>query len=213
MSTKQRLTLMGLYDYDNTLFDNLSLPDGYDKDVFINSLLLEHGEKCVLYPNPDFMRYSIGVISNKWQLELERIYQALTAEYDPTWNYDRHEEYKDVAKSEYKNKTTSDNSDTAKQTVDGVTENEVSAFNSSSYQPDRKSTTNDGTKVVTHSGIDSDSIGDSSNTVEHTAHLYGNIGVTTATQMINEVLDQRLTHNLYSLACEIFANELLIGIY
>ena len=61
MSTMQRLTLIGIYDYDPTLFDGLTLPDGYDKQTFIDSLLLEHGEKCVLYANPDFMKYSIDM--------------------------------------------------------------------------------------------------------------------------------------------------------
>ena len=213
MSTMQRLTLIGLYNYNNELFDLLTLPEGYDKDVFIDALLLEHGEKLVLYPSYESTKYAIGVISSKWALELERIYQALTAEYDPTWNYDRHEEYKDVAKATFNNKTSSDHTTTAAQPTDSTFEKKVSAYNSGSYEPDEKSASNDGTKTVNHKGTDADTAGSSSNEVNHTAHMYGNIGVTTATQMIDEVLDQRLTRNLYNLACEIFSNELLIQIY
>lgn len=91
MSTMPRLTMIGLYNYDPTIFDNLTLPTGYDNATFIDSFLLEHGEKCVLYPDPDFMKFSIGVVSRKWSLELTRIYEALTAEYNPIENYDRHE--------------------------------------------------------------------------------------------------------------------------
>lgn len=213
MSTMQRLTMIGLYNFDNSLFDLLELPEGYDKQTFIDAFLLEHGEKLVLYPNFDFMKYAIGAVSKKWQLELTRIYEALTAEYDPTWNYDRHEEYKDVAKSKFDNKTMSDNSNVASQSVDSTVEQKVSAFNSSSYEPDRKTNSNDGTKTLRHSGTDADTTGSSENEVTHDAHLYGNIGVTTATQMINEVLDQRLSRNLYDLAGQIFSNELLIQIY
>lgn len=229
MSTMQRLSLIGLYNYNNTLFDNLSLPAGYDKQTFIDTLLVEHGEKCVLYPDFNFMKYSFGVISKKWQLELKRIYEALTAEYDPTWNYDRHEEYtdettdkyKDTATSDYRNKTTSDNSTTSSQSVDSSNERKKAAYNSGTYEADEKTTSNDGTKTVHHDGTDANNEGDTNNKVNHDgssktthkAHLYGNIGVTTATQMINEVLDQRISRNLYALACEIFANELLIGIY
>ena len=213
MSTMQRLTLIGLYNFNNTLFDNLALPEGYNKETFINSFLLEHGEKLVMYPDFEFMKYSIGVVSKKWALELERIYQALTAEYDPTWNYDRHEEYKDIAKSKFDNKTTSDHTTTAAQPVDATLEKQKAAFNSSSYEPDEKNISNDGTKTVNHKGTDADSAGTSENEVTHDAHLYGNIGVTTATQMINEVLDQRLSRNLYDLAGQIFSNELLIQIY
>lgn len=96
MSTIQRLTLIGLFNYDSSLFDGLELPSGYDKTTFIDSLLLEHGEKCVLYSNPDFMKYSIGAWGRKWSLELSRIYDALTAEYNPIYNYDRYEYYKDT---------------------------------------------------------------------------------------------------------------------
>ena len=95
MSIMQRLTLIGLYSHDNTLFDNVTLPTGYDKDTFIETLLLEHGEKCVMYPEPEFMKYSLGIVSRKWRHELERIYIALMADYNPIWNYDRNEEYED----------------------------------------------------------------------------------------------------------------------
>ena len=93
MSIMQRLTLIGLYNYDSKLFDNLTLPDAYDKNTFIESLLIEHGEKLVLYSDYDFMKYSIGAWGRKWSMELTRIAEALMAEYNPVWNYDRYEEW------------------------------------------------------------------------------------------------------------------------
>ena len=95
MSIMQRLTLIGLYNYDNTLFDGLTLPEQYDKSTFIESLMIEHGEKLVLYSDYDFMKYSISAWGRKWALELTRIAEALQAEYNPIWNYDRYEEWKD----------------------------------------------------------------------------------------------------------------------
>ncbi len=229
MSTMQRLTLIGLYNYDSTLFDNLSLPDGYDKDTFIESLLLEHGEKCVLYSNFDFMRYSIGVWSRKWALELSRIFEALTAEYNPLHNYDRYEEYKDTENRKYKSETEAGHTATDKpdfdvineQNVDSETEEQISADNSSSYQPEHKTILNNGKNTSTTSGTTQD-LEEKSNgktedeedkTVEHEAHLYGNIGVTTSSQMIVESVDMRRNYNLYEAAGRLFANELLIGIY
>lgn len=105
MSTFQRMTLIGLYNYDSTLFDNLNLPEGYNKNDFLDAFLLEHGEKCVLYLDPAFMKYSFGVISRKWYSELERIYEALSAEYNPIWNYDRNEEFRDETRKTNKSKT------------------------------------------------------------------------------------------------------------
>lgn len=117
MSTMQRMTLIGLYNYEQNfnvdLFKNLALPDGYDKATFVNSLLLEHGEKCVLYTNPDFFMSAIGIWSSKYALELERIHQALTAEYNPIWNYDRNEEWSDEGTGKTESESSGDRKNTS----------------------------------------------------------------------------------------------------
>lgn len=209
MSTMQRITLIGMYNFDPSLFDTMVLPEGYDKETLIDTLLLEHGEKCVLYTDPQFMKFSIGVISRKWQLELEKIYEALTAEYNPIWNYDRYEEWNDgrgkkwgekdeadydtvlnrgtketrtpilTETTEYGKKDTHEQLTNAyteqktdgyteqktngftEQTTSGYTEQDtthkneteeqVAAFNSSSYEPSRKTITDAG-KVLNNSG-------------------------------------------------------------
>lgn len=170
MSTIQRLTLIGMYNFDNTLFDNLSLPDGYDKDIFLETLLLEHGEKCVLYTDIDFMKFTIGAISRKWELEFERIYEALTAEYNPIENYDRNEYWEDHAGTTYgkqnnvdytetrtptlKTTTTYGKTDTNTQTTDSTNEKKVAAFNSSTYEPSEKNESRDGTRTLEQRGND-----------------------------------------------------------
>lgn len=261
MSTNARLTLIGMFNYEPTLFDSLSLPEGYDKDTFINSLLLEHGEKCVLYTDPNFMKFSIGAISQKWFMELQRILEALTAEYDPISNYDRHETWTDTHTGGSTSKTTAkydsdrtlntedkrtanlkDKTDynsniTAEQLTDATSEKKVAAYNSSAYEPSDKTidntgktkTTNAGDDTINHTGTDtvdhtgtdklhtegtlSDTTNTSGSTDGHTAHIYGNIGVVTATKMVDDIVAQRTKHNLYSVACNIFANELLIQVY
>ena len=226
MSTIQRLTLIGLYNFDDTLFDSLELPDEYDKQTFIDSLLIEHGEKCILYSNPDFMKYSIGAWGRKWALELERIAQALKAEYDPIYNYDRFEEYTD---NEGRKLTSTTNAghkatdspdfDVIRETNDNaVTENQTSAYNTSSYQPESKTIVDGGKETATTKGKTQD-LAETSNSktddadFSHKAHLYGNIGVTTSAAMVSEVVQQRYKYNLYGTAAQLFANELLIGIY
>lgn len=229
MSTIQRLTLIGLYNFDSALFDGLTLPTGYDKSIFIDSLLLEHGEKCVLYTNPDFMKYAIGAWGRKWALELERIYEALTAEYNPVHNYDRYEYYKDTDdvdrtvtdKPDYSNTQTNDYDIVTEQNTDGTTEHKVSAYNESNYENSSKDIENDGKTTVSNDGTIKNAVTGTTQNVEdntdrefiHDAHLYGNIGVTTAASMVNEIINQRTTKNLYDIAAKIFASELLIGIY
>ena len=191
MSTTMRMTLIGMYKYDNTLFDNLTLPDGYDKDTFLETLLLEHGEKPVMYSDVDFMKFTVGAISRKWELEFERIFQALTAEYNPIENYDRIEDWTDDDNTTYgkqnnvdytesrtpnlKNTTLYGKTDTSSQTTDSETERKVSAFNSTSYEPSEKSISKDGTTKLEQRGTDtiSTSGNDKTNTKGKTEGLSG----------------------------------------
>lgn len=225
MSTMQRVSLIGLYNIDESIFDELELPDGYDSELFRDALLLEHGEKCVMYPNPEFMKKAIGLWGAKWNLELSRIYDALTAEYNPIYNYDRYEDWEDHAGA--KNTSTvnaghkaTDSPDfTVSQTTDGTSEHQVSADNSSAYQPDYKDTTNAGATKTSGKTQDlaessnSKTVDEATNNSNHSGHLYGNIGVTTSSTMVDEVVAQRFRRNLYGLAAQLFANELLIGIF
>lgn len=313
MSIMQRLTLIGLYNYDNKLFDGLTLPEGYNKDVFIESLLIEHGEKLVLYSDLDFMKYSIAAWGRKWSLELTRIAEALTAEYNPIWNYDRYEEWNDKGSKRgdsktdqaHAEKTSADSSSDQKTTgsashaaqsnsstndetsttgeeshrlqnapdyqekttnegkVDSEVEHKVSADNEGTYQPSSQDITKAGKQesLMEASGIKDDiserntqdattrangttdtresrrDISDStlsgsnktdtatkgnntsktsdseSHNDDHVGHMWGNIGVTTSSQMIVESVEMRMKYNLYNAACRLFANELLIGIY
>ena len=245
MSTMQRLTLIGMNNYAPDLFDKLTLPGGYDKETFVDSLLLEHGEKCALYSNPLFMRDAIGAWSRKWEHELSRIYLALTEEYNPLHNYDRHEEYKDIENRtldnisaathkatdtpNYTDKQTNDYKTVTETNKDAEVEHLVSADNSGSYQPSSKDITNGGKSTENNSGTVTHDIsgktqeldetsGSTSNDKEnrelvHTAHLFGNIGVTQSAEMAGAEVSLRMKYNLYEAATRLFANELLIGIY
>lgn len=233
MSTSARMTLIGLYNYDGTLFDNLTLPNGYDKSTFIDTLLLEHGEKCVLYTDPDFMKFSIGVMGRKWYHELERIYQTLTEDYNPLYNFDRNETYFDQIYGTNSEATTgwkgggstrTNNPEYfTEQMTDGKTTEKVSAFNSADYEPEKEVTQSAG--KMKYSGKTEDvaeNFGENSNgtlqgseqkAITHTAQLYGNIGVTTSQQMARDEVNLRTDLDLYAVATGIFANELLINIY
>lgn len=221
MSTMQRMTLIGMYNYDNTLFDNMTLPEGYNKNTLIDALLLEHGEKCVIYPDPDFMKFSIGAISRKWAIELERIYIALTEEYNPIYNYDRYEQINENNTKKTKMDATTtrkpDLTHTDDQTKSGTTERQVSAFDSSSYSPSEKNTYDNGTTKRTETGTEETrTAGDLEDTAVknwHKGHIYGNIGVKTSTATVIEELDMRTDRNLYGIAADIFAKELTLAIY
>ena len=90
------MTLIGLYNEDSTIFDLLNVPEELNKDTLVNNILLRSGEFEVLYPDPDFMKFSIGAFSNAWQATFERWVNALSLEYNPLENYDRKEDWTDT---------------------------------------------------------------------------------------------------------------------
>ena len=86
------MSIIGLYNYDQNLFDDLSLPDGVDDELIINNILMECAELETVYTDPEFMKFAIKYWSAKELPVWDRIYRAELAEYNPIENYDRNEE-------------------------------------------------------------------------------------------------------------------------
>lgn len=194
------LTLIGLYNYDRTLFDNLSLPEGLDKDLFIESLLIKSGEFELLYPDGDFMKSYIGTWSKKWYGTFQKWLIGSKADWNPIENYDRYEDITDV--KEGNTNTTGKN----ELKVEGSEESEVSAYDSSSYQPSGKTSNNSETTTGISNDIKEDE------TLTHTGHIHGNIGVTQASEMLKNWYDIS-EWNLYDHMSDIFIREMCIPIY
>lgn len=96
-----KITLIGFNNYmesvNDDLFKNLSVPEGIDKDLLVNNILLKGGEFEILYAEPYFMQNMIGVWSGKWQRTMQRWVNALSIDYNPLENYDRMEDWTDDA--------------------------------------------------------------------------------------------------------------------
>ena len=90
------LSIAGMYAYDNTIFDNMKVPDGVDKDTLIFNILSETAELEVLYPDVSFMKEMLKMWSAKELPVWERMYKTTKLEYNPIENYDRIEEFTDV---------------------------------------------------------------------------------------------------------------------
>lgn len=85
------MSVMGLYEWDNTLFDLLTIPSALNRDTLIQNILIETAELEVLYPNPTVFKNLIGVWSNK-QIDIwNRLYATTQYEYNPIENYNRYE--------------------------------------------------------------------------------------------------------------------------
>ena len=94
-----RLTLWGIYQYDKTLFDNIVLPEGIDKDNLVADIMRNSGDLYPYHQVPEYLKSNINFWFARRLFDFERMYEALRVEYSPIENYDRIEdikrEYKD----------------------------------------------------------------------------------------------------------------------
>ena len=82
---------LGLYRWDDTIFDLMQIPSALDKPTLIDNLLSETAELEVLYPNPVVFKNLVGVWSAK-QIDIwNRLYATTQYEYNPIENYNRYE--------------------------------------------------------------------------------------------------------------------------
>lgn len=91
MSRQAKISLMGLSNWNDGLFDLLVIPEGLDKDTFTDNLVTETAELEVLYPNYEVMRTLIGVWSHKMLPVWQHLYDTTMYDYDPIQNYNRTE--------------------------------------------------------------------------------------------------------------------------
>lgn len=182
-----------LLKHDNTsLFEFITLPDGYDRDTLINRILLRSGEFEVIYANPYFMRDAITTFFKSYYRTFEKWIKVYTADYDPLENYNRTEEWTDKA----------DNTTTSGIESGGNTKNSVSAYDSSTFKPSDD--------VESHSTSNQTDVLDGLTT--HKGHLFGNIGVTTSQQMAQEEYKIAL-FNIYEQIADLFIKEFCIPVY
>lgn len=93
MQTPNRgtLSIIGLYNWDDHIFDQLALPPGVDFTDVTQNILMECGELETIYPDWEFMYNAIGFWSDRELPTWEHIYEMTQAEYNPIENYDRME--------------------------------------------------------------------------------------------------------------------------
>lgn len=80
------LSLLALYNYDATIFDDMVLPEGIDKQNVIDNLLAETAEFEILYPAPSTMKFIISIWSKKEKPIWEKLLATTKFEYNPLNN-------------------------------------------------------------------------------------------------------------------------------
>lgn len=140
-------SLMGFERYMNrqnkSMFDDIVLPEGIDKNVLVNTILVESGDFEVLYTNPEFMHLYI----KNWFLRKNKTFEhwlaATNIEYSPLENYDRIEDYEDNSAGSFNNTSSNNSNNSFSNAINITTNGEFSNKGSSNGTDTRSTTTNE----------------------------------------------------------------------
>lgn len=208
------------------------------KDVLYVRFLYQYGDRYVapiaerlidrLNSKEGIINAMGTVFAGTYSNTLDRLYKALTIEYDPIENYSATETYTDTRQLSDKtvdslNKTIKDNSTTD---TDIDTDNTVNAeLKKSGYnvaepvvdtiQNTTENNTSSNTETVersgeeTHAGQSDKTVAE---TITHTLQRSGNIGVTTSQQMIESELALR-NNDFWEILLKKFADVFTLSIY
>lgn len=187
-----KISLCGLYQYSDTLFDNLEMPTFtipsdppahvflVDKDTLISIILEKSSDFPVLYPDFDFMKFMIGVWSKNTAYMMQTLYDTINAKYNPMENYDR----------------TSIITREGSNTGTGTSVNSQTSFNSDAFKDTGKTTSN------------------ASDTVKETVtdRAHGNIGVRSGQELIQQSRDIA-AFKWYDIVAQDFINKFCVQIF
>lgn len=183
---------------NNTLFDDIVLPSGYDKDLVINSIFDECALFPPLYPEPELFHAKIQVFFQKWYTNFEKIMIGQNDEYTPTENLIR----EDVTQEDYTRDRTNDI--TRNYNDDETTINQTSAYDTSEFQNRNKEQL---MRDNTDTDNTSEKITDGRNI---SVKSHGSIGVITPQDMLEKEWKLRTYYNPYKfVACKFFEELML----
>lgn len=205
MADKQFLSILGLYNYDASIFDNLELPDNIDKSLVIDNILLDNAELSLVYTDYDFMKYAIGSWSRS-ELDIwNRLNKAFNEEYNPLWNVDEDTtETREIKRSDTGTLVSNNDENTT-----GVNINSVKGFNSNEWAEHDKE---DGSSYAS-SKVDNKSTDNSNISETFNRKRGGNIGVTMSQQLLQAELDTRPKLNIYKYISKSFKKRFCNMIY
>lgn len=189
-----KISLLGLYTYDNTIFDQLYIPAVFppimddnphhyytpNKDTLVNLILEKSADFPALYPDCDFMKFMCGVWSKNCEYMMCTLWETMNAKFNPIENYDRHSKITRKANS----------------SAGGTVTGSQTAFNSDTFKDTGKSTSSQ-----TSSGGE---------TVEDYTH--GNIGVRSGQELVEQSREMAL-FKWYDIVSDDFISKFCVQLY
>lgn len=200
------ISILGMYNHDDSVFDDFNVPAGIDKQTVIDNILLKCAELEIVYTQFETLKTAIKAWSLSEQYTWNTLYKTTVLDYNPIWNVDA-----DIEETGTGNKNSTRNIARHNQgsgsnnrtlnlsdneTIDITDIESVKGFNSNSWAEAKKNE-KDGTDNIKHTGTDNtalsstedetvgETLGETSGDTR-TIRRTGNIGVTTTQQMIEQ---------------------------
>lgn len=184
------ISVLGLYNWDPTLFDEMVMPEYTDKngvhfvldrDTMIDSILIELGELETLFPDAEKMKEIIGIWSRRREPSWSRMYRVLIEDYDPFVNI-RRTEHREI---------------TQDRDLKGSYKGKVNGWNS--------------TAAVDRDSSDTTDTGTIKTTEDYT--LEGDSAITDAQDVMKKEIEVRKTYNMYDIIIEEFKRRFCLMVY
>lgn len=179
------LSILGLYNWDNTIFDDLTVPAQVDKDDLVKNILLEFAELEVLYPDPSIMKEAIEKWSDIRLAAWQKMATVLYTVYDPFVNIKRDE-----------NRTITETRNLAGSST-GT--DKVNAFNE--------------TTLVDRSQEQLYTSDTGTITTQEYYHVEGDSAITDAQDVLRKEMDVRIAYDLNRIILDEFKSRFLLQIY
>lgn len=240
MSMGATLSIMGLYEYDNSIFDLMAFPEGFtdqQKNTVKFNILAECAELEFLYPNPEVAKNIIGIWSHKENPYWNRVYQASLLEYNAIENYRRNETESiedgrteqhsgsDVATAGGSDSQSGSSSSTETNSGTDTVTNSVTGYDSNDFVAHDKSQTAHGHQIAdSATGTNTQTYG-RTDTMQHGEKIqhsgntarqllaYGNIGTMTSQDMLTQEIEVAKIVNVIPIIIDSFKNRFCIMVY
>lgn len=210
MARGELLSVLGLYRYDPTIFDNMAVPYGISKDDLVAEIIFETAELEVLIPDSDLFKSMVGVWSNVRMKSWNDMMNVLTVRnYEPFINLDRTEtETRNLTGTAKNTRTFGDQNQT---TPNLTTTDQIQSYDSGAWQ-DRQKRMNTGTETSRHTGT----IGDDGTTTDGgtiTRRTVGDSAMYTKQNIIEQEMKIRETYDIYQIIISEFKKQFCLLIY
>lgn len=213
----RRVMMMNLYNVEQfgeatgkgSLFDGVEIPSGIDQQTLYDKIMYDNWDLEPYISDFDVLhRFILNWFKTRYSA-WEMLEKALSQEYEPLENMNRTETEKITRDRNSNGNVESSNTITNKTTDSLTSEQKVSAFDSSIYQPsqmqdDDRSLNENRSENGTEQNSDSEN-----EVITNERNSHGTIGVITNQDMLQKEIDIR-RYDIYSIISKEFTNEFML---